>query len=719
MPLTNSLGFEFALINAVIFFLIGGVSTTNFVRGNQLDILQYYHAKWKILLTGIIIPFLIGFTASIILSRCPIKDGLGFYSVITIPSLIFGNLTGAISAILSKRRPLIVFFLIFVLVLFGSLIEFYFNPQVYFYSPIFGFFPGTIYDEDVSLNIRLILSQCYHFIIFIGVFFFLKYWKMKYTSKVSSYLWFCLILLISFFIKPLLGFSTNTWKMNRELTRQVTTPHFVIHFGQKIDRPEQEFISLLHEYYYDIVTSKLNVRVKEKITSYVFDNQGQKRDLFGAGNANVSKPWLNQIYLNHENVESTLKHEIAHAVAAEFGNSIFKVADGLNPAMIEGLAMFVEDDFDGYPVSYAAKLAYNTNHKIDITKLFSGMNFFTSYSSLAYIYSGAFSDFLSKESGIKKIEDVYKDSDWKKIYGEELAALVNRFEKTLSGDSTYFNPKRAQLYFGGQTIFKKYCPRMASNDSKIASDYFRQKNYVKAEQLYRQIYDYSGSYQSLTGQVASLNKMNQYSSAAKVLESQLPKFFKNQFFYNLELILADTYVLKLDETYANGFYDSLLTQKPHIVFTNEVKIRKLILSSMGLDSLKAYLLHGEKGKFELLKNLFESSFQPYLIPRILNLSVSLRMDLADLTEKFKRELIVKNYETSYIAMEISKYYMRRQEFNNARIFAVKSLDFRQNYFDSFAMIENLRMANWFINLATEMKERFSYSDDLNRTNKKL
>ncbi|MEE8414958.1 MAG: MFS transporter, partial [Desulfobacterales bacterium] len=35
--------------------------------------------------------------------------------------------------------------------------EIYFNPQVYVFNPFIGFFPGTIYDEGISVSGKLIL----------------------------------------------------------------------------------------------------------------------------------------------------------------------------------------------------------------------------------------------------------------------------------------------------------------------------------------------------------------------------------------------------------------------------------------------------------------------------------------------------------------------------------------------------------------------------------
>jgi hypothetical protein len=708
LPLTNSLGFEFAVANSILLFIIGGFSTATYFKTSEAKISSYYKNGWKHILPLILIPFAIGFLSSIIASRCPIKDGLGFYIVITIPSLVFGNLTGSISTLLNKKFSKTVFFILFLSYLFVVVVEFYFNPQIYFYNPIFGFFPGTIYDEDVAVNLRLIFSQLYNLFFISGIYFLLKFLKKKYSYRLLPFFSFCIMIIVSVLAKPLFGFSTDTWKMNREFKNKIVTQHFIIRFGKDISRSEQDFISLLHEYYYDQITNKLNVRLDERISSYIYSNQTQKRDLFGAGNANVAKPWLNQIYLNRGNYQLALKHEISHIAAAKFGYSILKVADGFNAAMIEGLAMFVEDDFDDYPVSYAAKLAYATEHKVDIAHLFTGMNFFTSYSTLAYIYSGAFFNFLNEEYGIEKLKDIYWNSDWNKIYGEDLHALVERFEKTLKINKEVFNPNSAQLYFGGQTIFKKFCARMASNDIKEADDFMIAKKYARAENLYRNIYGYSNSYSALSGIVASLNSRKKYSSSINLLGREIYKFVKSQAYYNIEIQLADAYAFSNDTLNAMKEYDSVIIQSPHINYTNQVKIRKLIIRKFGSDSLRSFYNFKREKRLELLLKLNREELLYFTIPSIIGIAAT-KYNLTEWLSNQSSKFVVSNYESYIASIDISKYYMKINDYTKAKNYAIKALDYKTSRDESYKAVENLRMVNWFCSFAEEIRKSFKYT----------
>lgn len=708
VPLTNSLGYEFSAINGIVLFLFFGFLSIQILKKKECKISPALKENRLVIILLLIIPLLIGSISSLFLSRCPIKDGFGFYFVITIPAALFGIMTGMISVLMNKKYAALIFTLFFFMLLLITLIEFYFNPQVYFYNPVYGFFPGTIYDEDIALNYRLFFSQLYHLFFFGTILAVIRYWRKNTIRAFLLYVFLPLIFLVSILFKPFLGLATDVSQLNRNLDRIIITPHFFIHCGNKIDKSNYEFIGLLHEYYYDLVSIKLNEGMNKRINSYIFNDKNQKRELFGAGNADVAKPWLNQIFLNYENYDVTLKHEIAHVIAGKFGKSVFKVADGFNPAMIEGIAMFVEDDFAGYPVTYAAKLAYTTGNRINFNSLFNGMNFFTSYSSLAYIYSGAFLDFLLREYGVDKIKEIYNDSNWLKIYGEELPILLKRFEKSLSVDSVQYNSNQAQLFFGGQTIFKKFCPRMASNDIKEASGLMNLKKYSDAEKKYRDVYHYSASYTALSGIVASLQKQKKYPVSAELLNKEISKFRKSQFFYNLELILGDAFVLADNISAGKKSYDSLITHSPGIGYTNEVKIRNLIIDKEGTDSLKKYFKMKNAKKLDYLLKINRDEINYFTIPSIVRYSDINKFNLAEWLENLKPGFTVQNKESMVSSISISRYFLEKKDFNNAKYFAIKALDYKSSGNLTFQAIENLQLANWFTNFANETKTSFQY-----------
>ncbi|MCX6167919.1 MAG: hypothetical protein NTX65_01145 [Ignavibacteriales bacterium] len=706
LPLTGTIGFEFAAINGILLFLFGGLTAqSKFKKNSYKSFLELLNNNKILFLSFLLLPFLISLIPSLFISKCPIIDGVLFFFVITIPSFIFGLVTGYFSFSVTPKYALFFFLVLFFVILLSSLVEFFLNPQIYFYNPIFGFYPGTIYDEDLSVDKLLIGYRICNIIFFVAMVLIAKRISSKVFFKrilISSSL---LIIVIAFiFLKPILHFATDKNRLDRNLSKSITTEHFHVHLPDSLKNKEAIFAALLNEYYFDQLTIELKFHTdKQKIDSYIFSNRDQKRELLGSGNADIAKPWLNQIYLNFSNYEGSLKHELAHVIAARSGKNILKVAENFNPSMIEGFAMAFEDNYNGNPVHYMAKLANQAGYKISIEKLFEGLNFFSKNSSISYIYCGSFIKYLVDKYGVEKIKTLYSNTDFTMIYGKNLSALVVEYNDFLKIYQINVNNSKAQLYFGGTTIFKKFCPRVAGAEVKKAWNLFNTKRISDALNLFQKVYSYSNSYQSLIGIIACYSKEKKYSEAEKVLNEQLVNFKKSQYFFYLELALGDLFIETNRKSDAVAVYDSLLKQNPHVDYTNEVLIRKSILED-GTDSLKSFFDKNEIMKYETLLRHNEKGIKYYSIPSLLRLAERSNQDIIKLISDLRNKLQVTDYVSSYAALKISMSALKNLDYGQAQYFAVHSFDFKKDENSNHQFVENLRMVNWFKNNADGIKK---------------
>ncbi|MFA5806356.1 MAG: hypothetical protein WC879_17125, partial [Melioribacteraceae bacterium] len=393
LPLTKTLGYEFSVINGILLFIIGGLQTIIVQRKDfEIGVIDLFLKNKLFISFSIIIPFLIGFLSSVLNSNCPIKDGVFFYLVISIPSFFFGGILGNFCTALSRKYSFYFFIIISFVLIISSLIEFFFNPQIYFYNPVFGYSPGTIYDEDLTVDRILIAYRIFNIAFFILLFYSSRI--IINNSKIKKALIVLTLILVSLsfsIMKPKLLFATDKNRIENELAFTIATNNFHIHLPDSlIGDKENRYNALLHEYYLDQIKIQLKSSFSYKIDSYLFAGKENKRELMGSGNADIAKPWLRHIYLNYYNYGATLEHELIHILAGEFGSTLFRVSADLNPAMIEGLAMSIEDNYDDYPVHYMAKLAFEAGYKFPIEKLFSGFIFFSQTSSISYIYAGSF-----------------------------------------------------------------------------------------------------------------------------------------------------------------------------------------------------------------------------------------------------------------------------------------------------------------------------------------
>lgn len=708
-PLVNIIGYEFSAINSLLFFILSGIKAihnSKSINFSSQFLSEHFNETKLFFYYSISVPFLTGITSTLLLTECPVNEGVLFYLIISVPALIFGYVSGLFIASMFKKFNYLLFIIYSVIFLLIPLIEFYFNPQIFFYNLIFGYFPGTIYDEDLGVNSILILFRLINFAFFISLLLLIIFFKSGRINKAKSISLVIIISSLFLIIKPALSFSTDLWVIKTYLNKSVFTENFEILYSGSVDKSSAELSALLHEYYYEQVYKKLENRNKIKITSFLFESEEQKRGVFGSGKADVAKPWLHQIYLNFSGYTSTLKHEIVHILAAEFGTTPFLVADKINPAMIEGLAMAIEDDYDGFPVNYMAKLARTAGYWIRFENLFGGFKFFSQNSSISYVYAGSFIKFLIDSYGIDKVKQLYSNLDFKEVYNKSLQQLEEEYDSFLNTIEIDFNRHTAQIYFGGQTIFKKHCVRTAAHRTKQAWILYNQKEYKTAEKDFSVIYDYSGSYQSLIGLINSKIKLKEYESAEEILRGEINNFIQTPYLYNLELIMGDLLVRNDKVSEARRWYDSLLVQSPTIDYRNEVLIRNILQKSEP-NILKEYIESDQSKRLELLFEINQKVINYESVPAMLRYCSNYK-DLEDLLDLLNGRVYVVDETSCYAVLKLSQSAIKLNKYKTAQELAVNSLKLNNNIKLRHLLVENLRMINWLSNNSDEIRSDFRF-----------
>jgi len=392
LPLTNVFGYEFSVINSLLIVLLSGIYTiiffdNNFSKKNR----NFIPELFKSLLLFLIIPFSVSVINSAFSGFCSFSDGLLFYIVITCPSIIIGISLGLISVLIANRFRVVLLFMLCFGILMIIAYEIYFNPQVYVYNPLIGFFPGTIYDEGISVSGKLILYRFLNLLFFGWIISAIV--RLKRDKKKRLIFFVAKVLFVPvafFFLAPYLGFSTTFGSLTNMLSKSVNTEHFVIHLDKRIGKEKIKMLTLNHEYYYQELEKYFEVKLDEKIHSFIFYDNDQKKDLFGSRNADVAKPWLNQVYISMGNWEHTLKHELAHCFSAKFGTGFLKLASGLNPMLIEGIAEAADGNYDDNSLHFMAALAYNSGYDVDMKNLLSKFGFFSKASYLCWFFHTIF-----------------------------------------------------------------------------------------------------------------------------------------------------------------------------------------------------------------------------------------------------------------------------------------------------------------------------------------
>jgi len=696
IPLTKIFSFEYSFVNAILLCFLSGIYFIAAYRKAD-DNFDRAFFKQRILLSYfffLLLPALISIANSFFTIQCPLTDGLSFYLVITFPAVIVGASLGIISVSIFRRFSFLIFVILFLAVLSIPLFEFYFNPQIYFYNPVFGFYPGTIYDEGLGVNLHLIIYRILNLIYF-GAVFFILYKRKILLHNLKKKLFFAAVLLTAVlfnYFSPAIGYSTTFSKLNDELNNKVETSHFIIHFPRHINRSMLKALCLTHEYYYTELSKFFGYEMNAKINSYIFYDNAQKKELIGTANADIAKPWLNCSFITLNSYEETLRHELAHCFSSKMGTGIFKVASGLNPALIEGIAVSADPFYDEHSIDFMAALAYKEGYKTNIENLFGGFSFYSNSSSVSYIYAGSFTKFLIQKYGIGKFKKYYSSNNFEASFGITFQNVEKKYYNFIDTLNYEFNPNEANYYYGYKSIFYKICPRYAAAQLEKAWQLYNDNEYTSADKIFTAINNLTENYPSLIGHAECLLKESKINGAINLLKSKIENFKKTSYYFNVELKLADSYFIYGETEKADSIYENIVRQNPTEALINLANLR-LSLSG-NKDILKIYLTGNDYDRFLLLKRLNEARYDYYSIPAMINLAKYFNIDYRIMSEVFTKPPETNNFSEIYAMYKISNYMFENLDFRNALKYA--SLSVHNNRDKDYDLIfkENYNKINW-------------------------
>jgi len=154
--------------------------------------------------------------------------------------VIIGSAIAAVSYHFVKKFRIILFGFLYLLILFIPILEIYFNPQVYLYNPLFAYFPGTIYDEGISVDLKLALYRIFNLIFFISILKYFVRWSRRDYSFNKRFLFLLLSILISglfyFFVSPSLGYTTTESCLRSALSHRIESQHFIIQADERLEK---------------------------------------------------------------------------------------------------------------------------------------------------------------------------------------------------------------------------------------------------------------------------------------------------------------------------------------------------------------------------------------------------------------------------------------------------------------------------------------------------
>ncbi len=383
--------------------------------------------------------------------NCNYAAGLAWFAALPVFSAAMGTAAGVCAGLLGDFRRRVVPTVIAFTVVIASLLwagwRFYSAPPIFAYDPFGGYFPGTLYDEEVTLRAPLYWARLYHLagaatalfacsVLLDGRRIRLRLSAARGRGGIALLATLAAVLALSLHARGAsLGFLLDARDVARALGAEKKTDHFVLHYAAS--GPWAKDLTL-HTADFELrhrqLETLLGVTPTAPVHAYLFDSPAQKQSLMGAGHTFIAKPWRREIYLQADGwPHPVMMHELAHVFAGRFGDPIFGVSRrglAFNVGLIEGVA--VAAAWSGNPLTPHQLVKVMRDHKIEppLSGVLS-LRFFGWNPSQAYNVAGSFCRFLLEKYGAAPLRQVFHQAgtpaSWSAAYGRPLSALQSEW----------------------------------------------------------------------------------------------------------------------------------------------------------------------------------------------------------------------------------------------------------------------------------------------------
>lgn len=422
---------------------------------------------------------------------CAPLEGLGFLVLGPLFAVLLSSASGVLLGALVPRVRLATTLAVLLPIAsyVAELWMFYATPAVYAYGHFVGYFPGTLYDPDITITLSYVSYRVLTLVWWLCVAATLGALfdrSLKARVAVTRRRWPLAAAALVFFALALAGegegHALGHWSTTETIAERLGG-HLE---GERCDviypreTPRENAQRLVRDCDFRVRLSErvLGVRQAHRVTAFFFRSADEKRVLMGASNTYVAKPWRNEVYLQvSEWPHPVLFHEIVHVVAGNIGRGPFRIAGRASgvlpsPAVIEGVAVAIAwDEREGLTPHQWARAMLELELMPSLSSV-QGLEFLLQPSSRAYTASGSFVRWMMHTRGSASVRRLYQDG-WDEALGEPIADAEADWHRFLREEVELPEEARAlaQARFERPGIWGQICPhRIANLRAELAGD---------------------------------------------------------------------------------------------------------------------------------------------------------------------------------------------------------------------------------------------------------
>ncbi|MCB9595936.1 MAG: hypothetical protein H6719_24665 [Sandaracinaceae bacterium] len=360
---------------------------------------------------------------------------------------------------------------------------FYATPAIFAYAHFAAYFPGTLYDPDVTIGGAYVSYRVLTLI----------WWGALVSGLAATWdpearrahvqrtleRWQLGVLSVALVTAGIaleseghrLGHFSTVETISEALGGRLESERCVVVYPRETPRSEARRLADDCDFRVRRVEEVLGVHQPVPVTAFFFRSTEEKRALMGASTTYVAKPWRNEVYLQISDwPHPVLFHEIVHVVAGNVGRGPFRVSgamDGVlaSPGIIEGVAVAVAwDEREGLTPHQWARAMLDLELAPPLRSI-EGLQFLLRPASQAYTASGSFVRWLMETEGAGVVRRLYLTGSFEAALGRPLEEAEAEWHAFLR-DEVELPEEAAALArarFERPGIFGSICPHAIAN----------------------------------------------------------------------------------------------------------------------------------------------------------------------------------------------------------------------------------------------------------------
>ncbi len=586
VPLLNYLGYEFSFLIAILASVITGPAGAGAVRRHIRsagaegwtagDLSALFRRQLSRSLLLLLIPLAVLSLNALLVKNCSYVEGLAYFLLLPVVSVWFSAALGLFCGVHYRHGRLVFVSLMAASVLYVLVLG-YATPAIFSYNPFYGYFPGLSYDEALGISRPLVLFRAVTagaggVILWMGLLLVrsapVDATTLKKGKSLSSALLaprrriatacIAAAAVVLYVFRCEMGWESTAGYIREKLGGRYDTPHVTLYYPPAlISAAEIRRIGGEHEFRLAQLARDFGVTSVPHVESYLYPDAAAKWRLIGAGNTDIAKPWSGEIHCTIQGLESTLKHELAHVMAAPFGVPVIRAS--LRTGLVEGLATAENPTWLNRTLHQYAAALMKFGPKPDITRMMSLTGFASQNPALSYIAAGSFCRYLLDAYGTRPVLAVYGMAEFQEEFGKSLPELVTEWERFL-GRLPVPERERDVLdsFLRRPPIFGKTCARVIAGRNAEARAAMAAHDYARARAIFRSSFEEAGGYDAFSGLLASTLRLREYGPAIRLGDSVILGSDRPAQFLPLFLPFGDACWAEGDTARARRLYARLL-----------------------------------------------------------------------------------------------------------------------------------------------------------------